>query len=110
MSCRCEPAIEATLQAAASIGDEATLRELTAERAAVFGLRASCTTPIGVRARVDHERIGVEAFVGLPDGSEWIRDRIQGGAKRPAALGELLAQRLLAAGAGELLERAEATR
>ena len=49
----------------------------------------------------------VGAFVGLPDGSEWLRDRVQGGAADPGALGAELADRLLAAGAAELLERAE---
>jgi hydroxymethylbilane synthase len=107
------PAIEA----AASIGDETALRELTAERAAVALLEATCATPIGVHARVgaavesggagDDGTLTIEAFVGLPDGSEWIRDRVEGEAADPAAAGALLAERLLSAGARELLDRAE---
>jgi hydroxymethylbilane synthase len=96
------------VEAAAAIGDEIALRELTAERATVALLDATCATPIGVHARVDGERIAIEAFVGLPDGSEWIRDRVEGDAEEPAAAGALLAERLLGAGARDILDRAEA--
>ncbi len=98
---------EAAAEAAASIGDETALRELTAERAAVALLDATCATPIGVHATVDGERIVVEAFVGLPDGSEWIRDRVESEADSPGEVGALLAERLLGAGAREILDRAE---
>lgn len=94
--------------AAATIGDETSLRELTAERAAVALLEATCATPIGVHAKIVGEAIAIEAFVGLPDGGEWIRDRVEGEAAEPAAAGALLAERLLGAGARELLDRAEA--
>ena len=50
----------------------------------------------------------VRGFCGLPDGSEWIRDEIDADASEPEALGGLLAERMLSAGAAELLERAEA--
>jgi len=92
---------------ATGLSDETALRELTAERAAVALLEATCATPIGVHAVVKDERIALEAFVGLPDGSEWIRDRVEGEAEQPAAAGALLAERLLAMGAAELLARAE---
>jgi hydroxymethylbilane synthase len=94
--------------AAAAIGDTDALRELIAERAAVALLEASCASPIGVHARLDGERLAVEAFVGLPDGSEWLRDRIEAEAAEPAAAGVQLAERLLGAGAREVLDRAEA--
>jgi len=92
---------------AAAIGDETALQALTAERAAVALLEASCTTPIGVHARVEGERIEAEAFVGLPNGTEWIRDRVEGEASDPAAVGALLAERLLSAGARDILDRVE---
>jgi hydroxymethylbilane synthase len=98
---------DAARQTAGRIGDERALCELTVERAAVAMLEASCNTPIGVHARALGERVEVEAFVGLPDGSEWIRDRIESDADDPAEVGELLAQRLLGAGAREILQRAE---
>jgi hydroxymethylbilane synthase len=106
------------IEVAAAIGDETALRELTAERAVVALLDATCTTPIGVHAQVGGAVAGdesggdssliIDAFVGLPDGSEWIRDRVEGEAEEPAVVGALLAERLLAAGARDVLDRAEA--
>ena len=99
---------EAAREAAAQVNDEPSLVELTVERAAIAYLGAGCTAPIGVRARNEVGEVTVDAFVGLPDGSEWIRHREIGGAGNPAALGQLLALRLDAAGAREILDRAEA--
>ena len=96
------------VEAAAAIGDETALRELTAERAVVALLDATCATPIGVHACVEGARLTIEAFVGLPDGSEWIRDRVEATADEPAAAGALLAERLLGTGARDVLDRAEA--
>lgn len=96
-----------TTAAVSGVFDLAAARELTAERAAVSLLDASCTTPVGVFARVDGERLEVSAFVGLPDGSEWLRDRIEADAAEPAVAGVLLAERLLGAGAREILDRAD---
>ncbi len=97
----------AAAEAAAELGDETALRELTAERAVVSLLDATCATPIGVRAQIDGDRIVADAFVGLPDGSEWLRDRVEDEATEPAAVGAFLAERLLSAGARDLLDRAE---
>jgi hydroxymethylbilane synthase len=93
---------------AAAIVDETALRELNAERAAVALLEADCTSPIGVHARADDVRMAIDAFVGLPDGSEWIRDRVEGEASEPERLGGELAERLLSAGARDILDRAGA--
>jgi hydroxymethylbilane synthase len=98
----------ASAAAVAAVGDGTALRELSAERAAVALLDATCASPIGVHARVDGEELSVEAFVGLPDGSEWLRDRIEADAADPTTAGAQLAERLLAAGARDLLDRAEA--
>jgi hydroxymethylbilane synthase len=94
-------------EAARSITDHAALVELTAERAAVTALEGTCNTPIGICARLGATGLEVHGFAGLPDGSEWVRDRVSGPADQPAALGDALAERMLAAGAAELLRRAE---
>lgn len=93
--------------AAAGVNDLKTMRELTAERTVVALLQATCNTPLGVHAQVDGGALAIDAFVGLPDGSEWIRDRHEGNAEEPALAGAELAQRLLSAGAREILDRAE---
>jgi hydroxymethylbilane synthase len=98
---------EEAARALATIADDAALRELTAERAAVAPLGASCATPVGVRARLDGETLALSAFVGLPDGSEWVRDAIEADAADPLEAGGELAERLLGAGAAELIARAE---
>ena len=55
----------------------------------------------------DDGALEIAAFVGLPDGSTWIRDSLTGDAGDPAGLGREVADRLLAAGAREVLDAAE---
>ena len=93
---------------AAAINDLEAMRELTAERTVVALLEATCASPVGAHARVEGPSIAIDAFVGLPDGSEWVRDRLEASAEEPALAGAELVQRLLAAGAREILDRAEA--
>lgn len=80
---------------------------VVAEREFVRALGASCDTCVGARARVaggealdGGEALELTGWVGLPDGSAWLADRVRGG---PAGLGLMVARRMLAAGAGELL-------
>jgi hydroxymethylbilane synthase len=92
---------------ATAIGDADAIAALTAERALVARLGADCHTPVGAYARRDADGgLVVTAFVGLPDGSAWARDALAGPAADPAALGEQVAERLLLAGAAELLAQA----
>jgi hydroxymethylbilane synthase len=84
-----------------------TLACLTAERAAVRALDASCHTPVGIHADVVDERLRVRGFVGLPDGSAWLIDEVLLDGDAAGAGGEL-ARRMLAAGAADLLRDAEA--
>jgi hydroxymethylbilane synthase len=99
---------EAAAAAAGRITDRSALVELTAERAATRALGGSCETPLGICARFEEEQLVLRGYAGLPDGSEWVRDRLAGDPEQPAALGEALAERMLAAGAAEILARAAA--
>ena len=92
--------------AARAITDAASWDALSAERALVARLDASCNTPLGAHATVDTGGIVLRTFVGLPDGSAWLRDETPP-ASTPGEAGELAAERLLAAGASDLLRRAE---
>jgi hydroxymethylbilane synthase len=94
--------------AAATISDRDALVEFTAERTATRALGASCDTPLGICARHMDGTLALAGFAGLPDGSEWIRDALRGDPEQPAALGEALAERMLGAGAADILERAAA--
>ena len=92
-----------------ALNDRPARTRLEAERALVEEIDATCHTPVGAHARLEEGSLVLHAFVGLPDGSEWITDRLDGGTGDGRTTGTALAGRLLAAGAGELLRRAEST-
>jgi hydroxymethylbilane synthase len=93
--------------AVAPLEHEASRVRLECERELVSALDTSCRTPVGAHAIVAGKTIRMHAYVGLPDGSEWIVDRVEGGSAQPRGVGTLLAERMLSAGAGELLARAD---
>jgi hydroxymethylbilane synthase len=97
----------ATIEAAAELTDREALVALTSERALVTALDATCHTPIGAHAVGDGDALRLTAFVGLPDGSHWIRDQLDGDPGDPVALGREVAERLEAAGARDVLAAAE---
>ena len=98
----------AARDAATAIGDADTLSCLLAERALARALGASCDTPLGALARVEHEgELLLRAWIGVPDGSAWIEDRLSGAAEDPDALALALAARLELAGAQALLDAAQ---
>jgi hydroxymethylbilane synthase len=88
----------------AAIDDATSARALLAERAVVRGLDADCHTPVGAHASsLPDGRLALRAFVGAPDGSAWVRDDLEG--DDAEALGAEVAERLLSAGAREVLAR-----
>jgi hydroxymethylbilane synthase len=91
---------------AARISSHDALVELTAERAALGGLEATCDTPVGVCARLGADGLELLGYAGRADGSDWVRDRLTGDPEQPAALGEALAERMSRAGAAEILRAA----
>jgi hydroxymethylbilane synthase len=94
--------------AAESITDRGALGTLSAERALVAALDASCNTPLGAHATLERGgMMRLRAFCGLPDGSEWLRDELEVDASDPEGLGNALADRLKSAGAADILARAE---
>jgi hydroxymethylbilane synthase len=99
---------ERAAAAVRAMTDASAWDALRAERALVQRLDASCNTPLGAHATVGGGAgIVLQTFAGLPDGSSWLRDETPPAAT-PEAAGALAAERLLAAGGGELLARAEA--
>jgi hydroxymethylbilane synthase len=80
-------------------------RCVLAERALASHLNASCATPLGARARTaSGPDLTLSAWVGLPDGSHWIADALTAAADE---VGPRVAERMLSAGARELLTRAQ---
>jgi hydroxymethylbilane synthase len=93
--------------AVAYVDDADAHARLRAERALTAALGASCHTPVGALAERDPDgRLVLTAFAGLPDGSTWVRDQLTG--DEPETLGQAVAARMLAAGAGDILREAEA--
>ncbi len=88
--------------------DEKARIETTIERDFVEALEGGCQVPIGVRAQVlDNGDIVTKAVVGLPDGSELLKDKIFGSQENYKELGRELAASMIENGAKELLKRAE---
>ena len=86
----------------AGIRDRDATDCVLAERELTRVLGATCNTSVGARAQVVGEReLELVAWVGRADGSAWVSDRVRGPAE---GLGRTCAERLLAAGAQELLE------
>ena len=98
---------DAVAEATAGLTDRDALTCLTAERAVVRALEASCHTPMGAHCVRAGAGLRLTVFVGLPDGSHWIRDELDGESADPSGLGEAVAERLRGAGAVELLAEAE---
>lgn len=92
---------------APDLNDEDSERTLLAERAAVVGLGADCSSPVGIHARIENDRLRIDGFIGLADGSEWVRDRVDGELSRPEELGQELARRMALAGGADILARAQ---
>jgi hydroxymethylbilane synthase len=88
-----------------SLEDACTRLVMDAERAFAGRLGGSCQSPIAAYAEHSAGEINLQGLVAEPDGSRLLRDRLTGGSENPAALGRRLAERMLAAGAGHLLER-----
>ena len=100
----------ATRSALDAIDDPHVAACLAAERALARALGASCHTPLGAHAVLaDDGAMTLRTFLGLPDGSAWLRDELTDplGAS-PERLGEEVAERMRAAGADELLAACEA--
>ena len=89
--------------AIAALRHAPTERELYAERALARALGAGCHTPIGGHATsLGDGALELRAFVGVLDGSLWVRDSLTG--TDPVALGEAVAERLRSVGVEAILE------
>ena len=93
----------------AQLNHPPTVQTTAAERAIAKTLQASCQSPVATHAVIDGSTMTVTALVAMPDGSESIRDVVQGPADEAEQLGIQLANRLLDSGAGELLAAVSAS-
>ena len=89
------------------LNDENAVIETTIERDFVSVLEGGCQVPIGISARLQGDEISIDAIVGLPDGSEYIKDSLKTSKDKFQSVGKELAHKFIEKGAKELLKRAE---
>ena len=87
----------------AVLNDAETRACVEAERAFLRGLGGGCQFPIAAHARIEENEMRLEGLVAKPDGSEILRDARTGDSAKARENGELLALRLLAKGAQNLI-------
>ena len=87
---------------ARKLDDAPTRTAVTAERSLLATLEGGCQVPIGAHAHLENSTIFLRAIVASPDGSRIVRDWMTG--DEPSALGRALGERLLNAGAREILK------
>jgi hydroxymethylbilane synthase len=86
------------------IEDSVSMTTLVAERAVVSRLGGGCQMPIGAFASVAGDTMTMKCIVVSPDGARAARTEVFGPPDRAADIGVEAAERLLAAGADEILE------
>ena len=75
-----------------------------AERQVSRVLGGSCQVPLGAHATLQGDTLHIAGFVANPDGSQFIHDAATGDPRDPEAVGQLLADKLLALGARAILD------
>ena len=104
----CRAADSRTVKLVSVLNHPTTRIAMDAERAFAHRLGGSCQSPIAAHAQLEGKSLILDGLVAEPNGSRLLRDRQSGSIEDPAALGRLLAERILAAGAGPLLQRLRA--
>jgi len=97
------------LEKICSLNDETTQQQVEAERVVSRRLFGGCQLPIAAYAEIDQDKIGQEmikitGMVGRVDGSEIIKDSVNGNLQEREALGLKLAEILLKNGADDILK------
>ncbi|MDB5969301.1 MAG: hydroxymethylbilane synthase [Hydrocarboniphaga sp.] len=93
----------ATRQLLAHLHDPLTTQRLAAERALNSRLGGACQVPVAGHARISGGQLHLQAVVGDPASALQVRDEIRGPATDAENLGITLAERLLDAGARDIL-------
>lgn len=89
------------------INDEKSHIETTIERDFVTMLNGGCQVPIGINANLNGNDIKIRAILGMPDGSEILKETLVVKKDDYKTIGKDLANKFIKQGAKELLVRAE---
>ena len=95
---------DAVMEKISSLNDNNTNNQVETERIVSRRLFGGCQLPVAAHAEIDQENIKVRGMVGREDGSEIIRESVNGCLEEREALGLQLAENLLERGAGEILK------
>jgi hydroxymethylbilane synthase len=87
----------------AQIADAATMTCVAAERVVMRTLEGGCQVPIGAYARIERDKLVMDAIVGSVDGTTIIRHHLEGDVNEPEALGAEMVEALRAQGAEAIL-------
>jgi hydroxymethylbilane synthase len=87
----------------APLNDAETAACVRAERQVSRRLGGSCQVPLGAHGVLRAGQLQLNAFVASPDGKSFIHDRVVGDVSDPESLGDMLTDKLLAQGAGDIL-------
>jgi hydroxymethylbilane synthase len=104
LECRTED-VE-TRQRLAGVEDAATAVAVRAERAFLTGIGGDCNTPLAAHATVADARVSLHALVIDPEGTRMLTETERAPLDQAESLGRRVAERLLRAGAAELVEGA----
>ncbi|MDN5345063.1 MAG: hydroxymethylbilane synthase [Clostridia bacterium] len=88
----------------AAINHAPSAAAVRAERAFLGALEGGCQIPIGALATVEGDALVLQGMVASLDGRQVIRDIASGGTAHPETAGQELASKLLARGAGAILQ------
>lgn len=88
----------------AVLEDRETAIAVTAERAFLARLGATCRTPVAGHARLERGQVVLRGRIGKPDGSATLADEAAGPVDAAADLGKRLAEAMLSRGAAAMLD------
>ncbi|MBL8024958.1 MAG: hydroxymethylbilane synthase, partial [Fibrobacteres bacterium] len=86
-----------------SVTEKAVMQQVIAERAFIHRLNGGCHIPIGVKCSVNDAMLKLDGWLSSQDGSRIISDCISGKLDEASSIGTLLAEKLIAQGAGDIL-------
>jgi hydroxymethylbilane synthase len=103
IECRADDAT--TCAVVKKLNDPVTYQCVLAERALLRGLGGGCQIPIGAATSVHGDKLFLRGVVLAPDGRRRVEEAQQEALTAAEALGSRVAEKLLARGAAELLNR-----
>ncbi|MEO1889943.1 MAG: hydroxymethylbilane synthase [Cycloclasticus sp.] len=101
----CRTGDNATRQLIECLHDSTTAIRITAERAMNFKLEGGCQAPIAGHAKIKNGTLRLHGLVAEPDGSLIVSEQLEGALEDAEQIGITVAERLLAAGAKNILDK-----